>query len=71
MEFIEKVSFDQNDSLYHSLLYHLPAMVVRLKKGIRIHNPLLKDIKNQYSRLFSEVWYALSVLESKCDVGLN
>ncbi|CRH84368.1 Probable licABCH operon regulator [Chlamydia trachomatis] len=71
MEFIEKVSFDQNDSLYHSLLYHLPAMVVRLKKGIRIHNPLLKDIKNQYSRLFSEVWYALSVLESKYDVVLN
>lgn len=71
MEFIEKVSFDGDESLYHSLIYHLPAMIVRLKKGIRIHNPLVNDIKNQYSRLFAEVWYALSILESQYDVVLN
>ena len=71
MEFIEKVSFDGDEALYHSLIYHLPAMIVRLKKGIRIHNPLVNDIKNQYSRLFAEVWYALSVLESQYDVVLN
>lgn len=71
MEFIEKVSFEGNEALYHSLIYHLPAMIVRLKKNIRIHNPLLRDIKNQYSRLFAEVWYALSILESEYDVILN
>lgn len=74
IEFIKQemnVVFTQEDIEYLCRQLFAHRITNRLKKGIRIHNPLLKDIKNQYSRLFSEVWYALSVLESKYDVVLN
>lgn len=71
MSEIEKLDLTNNEHLYNSLLYHIPAMVLRLKKGIRIQNPLLENIKSQYSELFSIVWYALVVIEKEYDVALN
>ncbi|MCH0400767.1 PRD domain-containing protein, partial [Enterococcus faecium] len=71
MSEIEKIDLTQNDRLYQSLLYHVPAMVLRLKKGIKIQNPLLENIKSQYSELFSIVWYAMSILEEEFDVTLT
>lgn len=71
MSDIEKLDFTNDKHLYKSLLYHIPAMVLRLEKGIRIHNPLLKSIKTQYSELFSIVWYALVVIEKQYNVVLN
>lgn len=71
MEFIEKVDLSSDNRLRSSLLSHLPAMVLRLKKGIQINNPLLKEIKTQYSKLFSEVWYALSIFEMEYGIILT
>jgi len=71
MSTIEKIDLTQNEHLFNSLLYHIPAMVLRLKKGIRIENPLLESIKSQYSELFSIVWYALVIIEKEYDVILN
>lgn len=68
---MEKVDFNHDEKLYKSLLYHIPAMIVRLQNGVQIQNPLLNDIKNQYTKLFAVVWYALSFLESKFKVTLN
>lgn len=71
MSKIEKVDLTQDEHLYKSLVYHVPAMIVRLQKGIQIINPLLDSIKRQYSELFSIVWYALSIIETTYDVSLN
>lgn len=71
MSKIEKVDLTHDDHLYKSLVYHVPAMIVRLQKGIQIINPLLDSIKRQYSELFSIVWYALSIIETTYDVSLN
>ena len=70
MSKIEKVDLTQDEHLYKSLVYHVPAMIVRLQKGIQIINPLLDSIR-QYSELFSIVWYALSIIETTYDVSLN
>ena len=71
MEEMEKIDFSQDERLYKSLLYHVPAMIVRLQKGVQVQNPLLPDIKNQYTKLFTVVWYALSFIESEYDLILN
>lgn len=71
MSKVEKVDLGQDERLYKSLIYHVPAMILRLKKGIKITNPLLESIKEQYSELFSIVWYALSLIESRYNVILN
>ena len=71
MSKIEKVDLTHDEHLYKSLVYHVPAMIVRLQKGIQIINPLLDSIKRQYSELFSIVWYALSIIETTYDVSLN
>lgn len=71
MSKIEKVDLSSDKRLYRSLLYHLPAMILRLKRGIEIKNPVLDMIKDQYSKMFSIVWYALSILETEYDISLN
>lgn len=71
MSKIEKVDLTQDEHLFNSLLYHIPAMILRLKDGIHIENPLLENIRDQYSELFSIVWYALVIVEQQYDVILN
>lgn len=71
MSAIEKIDLTSDQRLFNSLLYHIPAMILRLKKGIKIENPLLSSIRDQYSELFSIVWYALVILEQEYDVILN
>lgn len=68
---MEKIDFINDEKLYKSLLYHIPAMIIRLKKGVQIKNPLLADIKSQYTKLFTVVWYALSFIESEYELSLN
>ena len=46
-------------------------MILRLKRGIHIENPLLENIRDQYSELFSIVWYALVIVEQQYNVILN
>ena len=71
MSKIEKIDLTQDEHLFNSLLYHIPAMILRLKRGIHIENPLLENIRDQYSELFSIVWYALVIVEQQYNVILN
>lgn len=71
MESIQKMNFLGKVQLRNQLLYHIPAMILRLKQGMVVKNPLLNDIKNQYSALFGMTWYALSFVEEKYGVSLN
>jgi activator of the mannose operon (transcriptional antiterminator) len=71
IESIQKISFLSRSQLKKQLLYHIPAMVLRLQQGMIVRNPLLNDIKSQYSALFGMTWYALSFLEEKYNIALN
>lgn len=68
---IEGIDLSNDNKLFHSLLSHFPPMIARLQKKIRIINPILNEIKIEYSKLFSVLWYALSDLERKFDINLN
>ncbi|WP_368657938.1 transcription antiterminator [Metabacillus halosaccharovorans] len=45
-------------SLFHGLLAHLQPAVYRLKQGMKITNPLLKEIKRDHHELFGVVQHA-------------
>ncbi|WP_139184733.1 BglG family transcription antiterminator [Alteribacillus persepolensis] len=45
----------QDHSLYQGLTSHLEPALFRLKENMKIHNPLLDDIKRDYPELFSIV----------------
>ncbi|WP_294844849.1 PTS sugar transporter subunit IIA [uncultured Gilliamella sp.] len=68
---IEGVDLRKDSKLFHSLLSHFPPMITRMQRQIRVNNPLLNEIKQEYSTLFSVLWYALSDLERKFDIRLN
>ncbi|MFV0381890.1 MAG: BglG family transcription antiterminator [Breznakia sp.] len=65
------VDLDQDTILKESLTAHLPPMIYRLQKGIKIKNPLLSDIKKQYIVMFSLVWFVASELESQYKIVLD
>ena len=71
LEEVEKVDLSGDSQLFQSLLYHFPAMILRLRKNILVENPLLEEIQKQYSELFRIMWYVLSVVESEYGVKLN
>lgn len=68
---IEGVDLSRDERLFRSLMGHIPAMMVRLKDGVHVENPLCEDIRSRYSRLFDIMWYALSILERTYGVALN
>lgn len=71
LEQTEDIVLDDSFELRSQLLSHLPAMVLRLSKGVKITNPLLQEIKNRHLPLFTASWYILSILESKYHITLN
>ncbi|WP_367365807.1 transcription antiterminator [Pediococcus parvulus] len=71
MEAIQRIDFLGREQLKNQLLYHVPAMVLRLKQGMTVQNSLLGDIKKQYPALFGMTWYALSFLEERFGISLN
>lgn len=66
-----QMDLNNDERLRDSLLYHLPAMLYRLKKGIKVNNPLLQEIKKQYIVLFSLTWFVASELEHEFDVHFD
>ena len=69
-EFLEMVnsvlgiSIPQDGHLYESLKYHLSDMICRMKIGMTIRNPLLREIKDKYPSVFGASW-AFSILFEK------
>jgi mannitol operon transcriptional antiterminator len=47
------ISLKEDLSLFEGLLAHLVPSVNRLKLGLQIHNPMLKEIKQRYPDIFS------------------
>ncbi|WP_243691717.1 PRD domain-containing protein [Oenococcus oeni] len=57
MESLQEIKLPGRKLLQQQLMFHLPAMVLRLQKGLIVRNPLLGDIKAQYPELFGMTWY--------------
>lgn len=70
MNYWLKVDLSTDDLLIKSLISHIVPMVHRLKTGVYIRNPLLENIKKQYSTMYSLVKYAVVGLEESVGVNL-
>ncbi|MGY3702897.1 hypothetical protein BW731_04670 [Vagococcus martis] len=70
MNYWLKVDLSTDDLLIKSLISHIVPMIHRLKTGVYIRNPLLQNIKKQYSTMYSLVQYATVGLEESLDVSL-
>lgn len=68
---ILEVDLCDDVKLKNSLLSHVPAMIYRMKRKIKITNPLLSEIKKQYIILFSLTWYVACDLEQRYNVVLD
>ncbi|SJZ85280.1 Transcriptional antiterminator [Anaerorhabdus furcosa] len=66
-----QTDLNNDERLRDSLLFHLPPMLYRLKRGIKVSNPLLQEIKKQYIVLFSLTWFVASELEKEFDVHFD
>ncbi|MDU5106082.1 MULTISPECIES: BglG family transcription antiterminator [unclassified Clostridium] len=71
MSQIMNVNLKGDKKLYEGLLFHIVPMVYRLHIGIMIENPLLREIKEQYSVTFNATWYVMSKISEKLDIVLN
>lgn len=71
MEDVQGMPFLNKAHLEKQLMYHIPAMILRLKQGLIVKNPLFKDIKTQYPALFGMTWYAISFLEERYQITLS
>lgn len=70
-EQIADIILDDKEELRGQLLSHLPPMILRLRRGMQITNPLLEEIKKKHLPLFTTSWYVLSALEPKYNIALN
>lgn len=66
-----KIDLTNDEKLFTNILYHLLSMIYRLKMDMPIKNPLLEEIKNSYSILYSTTWFVLSKYEAKLSIQFN
>lgn len=71
MSTIMHVDLTKDQKLFDGIMFHLIPMEYRLKMGIRIKNPLLDEIKDQYSVTLSATWYVLFKVKNKLDMTLT
>lgn len=64
IEGVIDISLDEQNELVDNLLFHLNAMVYRLRRGISIQNGLVENIKKEFGVLFNLIWL---VMESEND----
>lgn len=69
----ESISFDfeKDDKLQKQLSTHIPAMIYRLKLGVRTKNPFISQIKQEFRLVFDVIWVALSEYEETLGGRLN
>lgn len=61
----------KDELLLTSLVLHLRTTVVRLKYGLKLRNPVLRTIKNEYTSVFGAAWACSSIFEKKFGVSIN
>jgi len=59
------------DNLTQSLAAHLSQAVKRSKMGIKVHNPMLNKIKEQYSNFYAMILTNINKFETKYNIAFN
>lgn len=68
---ILNVNLVNDNQLLTGLVIHLRPTVVRIKHGLKLRNPMLKRIKEEYSGIFVAVLSCNSIFEEKLGVSIN
>ncbi|MDT2599564.1 BglG family transcription antiterminator [Enterococcus hulanensis] len=66
-----QVDLTRDEKLYMNILYHLVSMIYRSKLNVPVNNPLLEEIKREYSVLYSTTWLILAGIEKELDIRLT
>ncbi len=61
----------RDELLLTSLALHLRTTVVRLKYGLKLRNPVLSTIKNEYTSIFGAAWACNSIFERNFGLCIN
>lgn len=76
-EFISSISqlldcnLRDDSRLFNSLVSHIEPMIIRIRAGINLKNPLKKEILKQYSSLCTLISYPLEKLQNSLNVSIN
>ncbi|HFU4025062.1 TPA: transcription antiterminator [Streptococcus suis] len=65
------IDFMQDETLFHQLQKHVPAMLSRLKHQTVVKNPFTEQIKLEYSITYNTLWLVAENLLQKADVRIN
>jgi transcriptional antiterminator len=65
------IDLSHDQQLLIALVLHLRPTVVRLKYGLKLRNPILQTIKNEYTSIFGAAWACSSIFEKKLGVSIN
>ncbi len=61
----------EDEEFLRGLLVHLRPVLVRLSTGLRIHNPILDDIKEEYGDIFEACRRAAAVITQETGYEVN
>ncbi|MCJ7689494.1 MAG: PRD domain-containing protein, partial [Clostridiaceae bacterium] len=66
-----EVDLSNDKLLLTALVLHLRPTTVRLKYGLKLRNPILDTIKNEYTSIFGAAWACSSIFEKKLGISIN
>lgn len=68
---ILRIDLSDDKILLTGLVIHLRPTIIRLKNGLKLRNPLLDRIKNEYFSIFGAAWSCNSIFERNFNVSIN
>lgn len=66
-----KIVLSDKDKLFKNLILHLRPAVYRMKFDIKIHNPLLNEIKHRFKRVFDTTKKIIKNIKVKYDISFT
>lgn len=68
---ILNVDLRQDKGLVSRLVLHLRPTIMRLKYGLKLSNPMLERIKQEYTSIFGAAWACSSIFEKRLGITIN
>lgn len=66
-----KLDLSKDPILVEQLNRHFPSMIDRAKNNIKIDNPFIDEIKNEYTTLFNTIWMVVIMNRGEFNFDLN
>jgi transcriptional antiterminator len=64
-------NFEDDEELLLGLILHLRTAINRLKYGLSIRNPILRQIKENYPSIFGAAWSSSIIFQKELDLKVN